>query len=372
MRLSKNAKRSLKGNKNFMTDTSDILFTELDHLGIIMLNRPQALNALTHEMAIALYEQLEQWEAEQEIKAVTIQGKGEKAFCAGGDIRKIYDARHDKHLAIKQFFWDEYRLNHRIHHYPKPYIALLDGITMGGGVGVSIHGSHRIATELFSFAMPETGIGFFPDIGGSYFLSRCPGQTGIYLGLTGTRIKAADALYLGLIDYFVLEEKKAELLDALASTRLLGYPHTAITEIIKSFSTPAETAPLINYRELIDQCFVFNTIEEIFTALRAQDNEWCTNTLKILQSKSPTSLKVTLQQLRNAATLDFDQCMQMEYRMVLRFLAGHDFYEGVRAVIVDKDQKPQWQPAELSAVTQNDVDKYFAPLTDTPELSFEK
>jgi enoyl-CoA hydratase len=355
-----------------MTKSTDIQFTDLGGLGVAILNRPQALNALTHRMALMLYEQLDEWANEPDIKTILIQGAGEKIFCAGGDIREIYAARRNKNLTSKQFFWDEYRLNHRIHHYSKPYIALIDGVIMGGGVGIAMHGSHRIATEHFKFAMPETSIGFFPDIGGSYCLARCPGQTGIYLGLTGARIQAADALYLGLVDYFVPEEKKAELIDALASSQFTGeYPHTIATNIIKNYSAITAPAPLEEYRELIDQCFAFNTVEEIVLALQQHpDNEWCAKTLQTLLKVSPTSLKITLQQLRNAAQLDFDECLKMDYRLALRFLINHDFYEGIRAAIIDKDQKPQWQPAELNAVTQSDVDKYFAPLKDIAELSF--
>jgi enoyl-CoA hydratase len=354
-----------------MSEQNDILFTELGSLGVVTLNRPQALNALSHAMAIALYEKLTAWIIDEDVKAVLIYADNGKAFCAGGDIRNIYDARLDPELKIKQFFWDEYRLNRCIQHYKKPYIALLDGITMGGGVGISLHGSHRIVTENFSFAMPETGIGFFPDVGGSYLLSRCPGQTGIYLGLTGARIKAADALYLNLADHFVHSERKAELIDALASTQLNGDAHTAFMNIVKAYSTAAETAPLAAHRELIDRCFAFDTVEEIITALQTCDQEWCTNTAKILLSKSPTSLKVTLQQLRKAKSMEFDQCMQMEYRMTMRFLQEQDFYEGIRAVIVDKDQKPNWQPADLAAVQRSDIEKYFAPLKEIPELIFD-
>lgn len=354
-----------------MSKQNDILFTEVGQLGVVTLNRPQALNALSHEMAIALNEQLIEWEDDEEINAILIQAEGEKAFCAGGDIRKIYEAKSDPKLTIKQFFWDEYRLNSYIHHYKKPYIAFLDGITMGGGVGISIHGSCRIATEKFSFAMPETGIGFFPDIGGSYLLSHCPGETGVYLGLTGARIKVADALYLGLVNHFVPSDNKTELFNALTSTSFTNVPKDALTDILKDYATTPEPAPLSLIRSLIDECFAFDHIEEIIDALQKHNDEWCINTAKILLSKSPTSLKVTLEQLRKAKNKGFNQCMQMEYRLTNRFLKGHDFYEGVRAVIVDKDQKPQWKPANLSDVTQKDVEQYFAPLTATEELNFD-
>lgn len=348
----------------------DIIFCELSNIGIVTLNRPKALNALSQDMILKLYHQLAKWKKDDQTKVIVIQGEGEKAFCAGGDIRKVYEARHDQELAIKHFFWDEYRLNDRIHHYQKPYVSLLDGITMGGGVGVSIHGSHRIVTERFLFAMPETGIGFFPDVGGSYFLSRCPGQTGIYLGLTGERIKAADAIYLGLADNFVSVERIAELFDTLASNNLGSDVKSAVTQVIEEASSPAGDPPLAQHREEIDACFGFTTMEEILAALKQRNNEWSHKTTELLLTKSPTSLKVTLEQIHRGKNQSFDECMRMEYRLVNRFLKGHDFYEGVRALIVDKDQKPFWQPSELSAITARAIDAYFAPLTDTPELEF--
>lgn len=353
-----------------MAEHPEILFTELSNLGLLTLNRPKALNALTHEMCVAIYEQLQEWERDPDIKTVMVQGAGEKAFCAGGDIRAIYEARHDRNLLIKRFFWDEYRLDHQIFHYPQPYIALLDGITMGGGVGISILGSHRIATERFMFAMPETSIGFFPDVGGSYFLPRCPGQTGIYLGLTGERINAANAIYLGLVNHYVSSDKLPELIDAVATSNLGTDAPTMITQLIESACSYPGDAPLADHRNDIDFCFKFDTIEEILNALQQRDNEWCSKTAALLLTKSPTSLKVTLKQLRLGKNLNLDQCLQMEYRMVIQFLKGHDLYEGIRAVIIEKDQKPKWQPSELSKITEDDVDSYFAPLKDTPELAF--
>lgn len=348
----------------------DILFTIIGNIGLVTLNRPKALNALTHDMVIELYNQLDEWKNNKDIQAIVIQGAGDKAFCAGGDIRNIYDARIDPELSIKRFFWDEYRLNHRIFHYPKPYIALLDGITMGGGVGVSIHGSYRIATERFVFAMPETSIGFFPDVGGSYFLPRCPGETGTYLGLTGERIKSSDGIYLGLVNYFVSVEKLPDLTDSLATDTLGGKASEKVLHLIKSASSPDGNPTLAEYREDIDQCFKYDSMEEIIEALQHQNNDWSKKTLEVLKTKSPTSLKVTLKQLRNGKKLSFDECLKMEYRMDMRFLKTHDLYEGIRAVIIEKDQKPQWQPSELSKVSNSEVDAYFAPLKETKELKF--
>lgn len=348
-----------------MLNSAEILFSEVSSntgaVGLITLDRPQALNALNYGMIVDMYNQLHEWANNAAIKAVIIQGSGEKAFCAGGDIRKIYEARQTQDPLLAQFFWHEYRLNRFIHNYPKPYIALLNGVTMGGGAGISIPGSLRIATEKLMFAMPETGIGFFPDVGGSYFLSHCPGQTGIFLGLTGTRIKAADAIYLGLADQFVLTEKLPQVIDALVNTDL---------DHIAPFTSDPGSPTLSDVRQDIDACFGFDSVEEIIAALEKKNNAWSLGVINMLTSKSPTSLKVTLQQLRRGAKLNFDQCLQMEYRLTMRFLLAHDLKEGVRAVIIDKDQNPKWQPAKLSDVSQAAVDAYFAPLVDQKELQF--
>ncbi len=357
-----------------MQNNSEIIFTETTgnngNLGLITLNRPQAFNALNLAIINALDKQLRVWATDPNIKAVVVQSSGEKAFCAGGDIRQNYTTGKTNIALATLFFWHKYRSNHLIHHYSKPYIALVNGITMGGGVGISEHGSYRVATEKLTFAMPETGIGFFPDVGGSYFLPRLPGQNGIYLGLTGARSNAADAQYLTLIDYCVATEKLPEIILALAASDFGSDADTAIKTCLQTFAIKPAQASLAEYRNNIDACFQYNRIEDIFTALEKQSDEWCRNTAKLLLSKSPTSLKVTLQQLRRGTNLGFDQALQMEYRLVTRFLPGHDFYEGVRAAIIDKDQKPQWQPARLAEVKDADVNAYFAPLVDAPELNF--
>jgi len=353
-------------------NTNEIKFEVIQQIGLITLHRPHALNALTNEMVVAMYHQLGEWAEDPTIKAVVINGDGEKAFCAGGDIRKVYEARNNpQHIDPKKFFWDEYRLNHRIYHFPKPYISLLDGITMGGGVGISIHGSHRVATERFSFAMPETGIGFFPDVGASFFLPRCPDQTGIYLGLSGARIKAADALELKFVTHYVPAKHLSALIETLSKADYSAdWPRDVVSEIIKHFTRDAGTPELKLYHPHINLCFSHQTVENILKELDGHRLEWCHQVSAILKTKSPTSLKVTLHALRHGAMINFDQCMQTEYRLAVRFLEGHDFFEGVRAVIIDKDQKPQWQPSELSAISESDVEKFFAPLQETTELNF--
>lgn len=344
--------------------TSEVLFTERKgtggNVGVITLNRPQALNALTHAMCLDMLNQLQLWAEADSIKAVVIQGTGDKVFSAGGDIKHLYQIGNSGKLEqAYAFFRDEYRLNHLIHHYPKPFIALLDGLTMGGGVGVSIHGSHRVVTERFVFAMPETAIGFFPDIGGSYFLSRCPGEIGTYLGLTGMRLDPAEAIYAELADHFIFSNHLEECLEALCAARLGSQAFQTVTNVLDIYSITAETPALSVARKAIDTCFSLDTVEDIFNTLNNQSKPWYKTTLAALSEKSPTSLKVTLRAIREGVSLDFDSCMKMEYRVCQRFMNTPDFYEGVRAVLIDKDRKPHWQPSTIEEVTDQQVNEFF-------------
>ncbi|ANK79789.1 MAG: enoyl-CoA hydratase [Rhizobiales bacterium NRL2] len=350
-----------------MTDTDDeIVFGRKGALGTILLNRPKALNALTHEMVVAMHPQVRDWARDDGVKAVLIQGAGEKAFCAGGDIRKLYDEGRAGGQYPYDFYHDEYRLNADIHYYPKPWISFLNGIVMGGGCGVSIPGSHRIATENVMFAMPETGIGLFPDVGGSFFLSRCPGRVGEYLALTGARLKAADCLYAGVADHYVPAAKLEALATALEGT---DGSHEHVGATIAGFVEDPGAAPLAEARDVIDRCFAGATVEEIVAALESEGGEWAAKQAKTIRAKSPTSSKVALRQVREGARRDFRDCMVMEWRMVNRIIAGHDFYEGTRATVVDKDQSPKWDPPTLEGVTDADVDAYFAPL-EKGDLTF--
>jgi len=338
-----------------MTDESEVLFERRGAAGLITLNRPKALNALTHGMCLALKAQLDEWAGDAAIKAVIVRGAGERAFCAGGDIRALYDSGRAGTPYALDFYRDEYILDATIKHFPKPYVALIRGIVMGGGVGVSLHGSHRVADESTMFAMPETGIGLFPDVGGSYFLPRLPGETGMYLALTGARLKSADALNSGVATHFVPAAKTETLIERLAAG---DAPNAAIGAL--SCNTGA--APLAELRAMIDRFFAGNTIEAILSALDADDGDWSRATAATIRTKSPTSLKIAFRQLRTGRGLEFDDCMRMEFRMVNRVIAGHEFYEGVRATIIDKDQSPKWQPATLEAVSDAEIDVYFAPL----------
>jgi len=336
---------------------AEVLFEKRGAAGLITLNRPKALNALTRDMALAMKEQLDAWAGDAQVKTVIVQGAGDRAFCAGGDIRSLYESGRAGTPYALDFYRDEYLLDAAIKHYPKPYVALICGIVMGGGVGVSVHGSHRVADETTTFAMPETGIGLFPDVGGSFFLPRCPGEVGMYLALTGARLKTADCLYAGIATHFVAKDKRAALVDRLADGMT---PDAALADLHES--VPGTF--LDSHRKSIDAIFGESSVDELLAALDAEHTDWSRDTAKTIRAKSPTSTKLTFRQLREGAALSFDECMRMEYRMVHRIVGGHDFYEGVRATIIDKDGTPRWRPAALEEVTDADIAAYFASLPE--------
>jgi enoyl-CoA hydratase len=341
----------------------DILFAVRGRLGHITMNRPKALNALTHDMSLRLDAQLRRWAAEPRVHTLAITGAGDRAFCAGGDVRALWEAGSNGRLT-REFYWNEYRMNRRIFRYAKPYVALMDGITMGGGVGVSAPGRFRVATEKTLFAMPETGIGLFPDVGASYYLSHLPDQIGLYLGLTGARLKAADLLFCGLATHFIPS--------AMLPAVIVALEREPADDVLRRLAAqPREEAPVAALRGTIARCFAGDTVEEILAALDREGGTFADETRRTIAQKSPFSLRVTLRELRAAATLDFEDCMRMEYRLVRRFMGDHDFFEGVRAVLVDKDNKPTWRPAALADVTPAMVDAYFAPFADEPELNFD-
>ena len=346
----------------------DIRFDRQGRLGIVTLDRPQALNALTLEMAAALDDRLTAWAEDAGVAAIVIRSAGGRAFCAGGDIRALYEAGRRRDPYVRDFYRTEYRLNHRIKTYRKPYIALIDGIVMGGGVGLSVHGSHRVVTERCQFAMPETGIGFFPDVGGSWFLPRCPGRLGTYLGLTGARLGAADAFYCGAATHYVASDDLARVQGALEQASWKGDHGVVVATLLDRMAADPGAPPLARHREAIDRCFGGDTIEGILSRLALEKTAWADETMAILRRKSPTSLKVTLRQLRLGGALsDFAAAMRMEYRMALHTVAGRDFYEGVRAAVIDKDQAPQWQPATLAEISEAMVGHYFEPASE-PDL----
>ncbi|MGB6976333.1 MAG: enoyl-CoA hydratase/isomerase family protein [Gammaproteobacteria bacterium] len=331
-------------------------------IGVITLNRPEALNALTLPMCVALEQQLSIWEEEDAIKAVVIQGAGQRGFCAGGDLRVLYETKSEQVVKAKQFFCQEYRADWRVFNFPKPYIALLHGIVMGGGVGISIPGSHRLVAEDLVWAMPETGIGIFPDVGTSYFLIRCPGKTGLYLGLTGTRLGAADAVALGFADAIMPRNQFAAFFDTLLATSLGDKPYSVITELMQQFVISTEPPKLSAQQKIINKCFAASSVEGIIQGLQQQPQEWAQQTAATLLKRSPTSLKVTYRLLQPGKKLDYGDCLRTDYRLANRFLVHPDFLEGIRAALIDKDLQPHWSPNHLQQITEQDVAAFFAPL----------
>ena len=345
---------------------SDIICERRGAAGFVLLNRPQALNALTREMVQRLDAALERWARDTSVERVVIAGMGGRAFCAGGDIRLLHDqglaGRFDAQL---DFYRDEYRLNQRIARYPKPYVALLDGYVMGGGVGVSIHGSHRIAGDRLAFAMPEVSIGFFPDVGATFFLPRLPDATGAYLAVTGARIGTGDAVELGLATAHVPSARFADLALALEAPG-----DTDV--IIESFRAAPPTGTLGPHRALISAAFGPCQISHLLLALEqaaAEGSAFAADTLALLRAKSPTSVALGLRQMTEGRSADIETALRIEFRIVARICRMGDFYEGVRAVIIDKDNLPRWNPARLEDVDNRAIDACFAPL-GSQELTF--
>ena len=344
--------------------SDEIILERKGRVGSVTLNRPKALNALTQPMVLDLHARLEEWAEDTAIAAVVVRGAaredGRVPFCAGGDIRLLYGERDDPERDFATVFYaQEYRLNTFIFRYPKPYAALIDGVVMGGGVGISIHGSHRVMTERALFAMPETGIGLFPDVGATYFLPRLRGKAGLYLGLTGARIGAADSLYLGLASHVVASDALQALDETLLAADLGGDAHAAVGRMLAESAADLGPAPLAAHQAAIDRCFDAGSVEEIVTNLEAEGSDWAAETLATLLQKSPTSLKVSYKQLTEYGERDFEEAMELEYRLAMHCNLGADFFEGIRAQIVDKDRNPAWRPARLGDVTAAAVDAYF-------------
>ncbi len=333
----------------------EIRFERTGLAGIVTLTRPKALNAVTHNMVRALSRALTAWEGDAGISLVIIKAEG-RAFSAGGDILHIYEAGRAGNPPI-DFFADEYRLNAQIARFPKPYVALIDGIVMGGGVGVSFHGSHRIMTENAQFAMPEVGIGFFPDVGGSHLLPDLGGHFGMYLALTGNRIRYGDALWSGLATHTVAADGLTGLIERLTET---GEPEGVLRGYFRAASRETDREAL----EAIARHFSRPTLADIMESLESEaaSDTFAAKTLETILSRSPTSLSVAFRQIRAGLTMSMDDCMRMEFRILNRMLAGNDFYEGIRAAIIDKGSKPNWRPSRLEHVDPADVDSYFEPL----------
>jgi enoyl-CoA hydratase len=332
----------------------------------ITLNRPKALNALTLDMAVAMTKLLREWAADPSVGAVLLDGAGERGLCAGGDIRALYDAAKSGGNLPEKFWATEYRLNVLIAHYPKPFIAIMDGTVMGGGVGLSAHAAHRVVTERSAVAMPEVGIGFFPDVGASFLLARPPGYAGTYLALTGERIGAADAIDCGLADVNIPSGRLVEIPAALADCRTADDTRRTLGEM----SLAAPPGKLAAARQWIEGCYGANAVEDIADRLGACSIDAARTALATMQKASPTSLKVTLRNIRAAAAFTrVEQSFQQDYRIALACIAGHDFIEGIRAAIVDKDRNPVWRPDKLDDVTADIVERHFRPVGEL-ELTF--
>jgi enoyl-CoA hydratase len=341
--------------------TDDVLARVKNGMGLLTLNRPQAINSLNQTMVTALDSALSSWAGDPQVRAVVVDGAGDRGLCAGGDVVALYRSARADGVDARKFWFDEYRLNARIGRFPKPYVALMDGIVMGGGVGVSAHGNVRVVTEKSKIAFPEVGIGFIPDVGGTYLLSRAPGLLGMHAALTGAPFSGADAIELGFADHFV---PQADLEPFTAMVAAEG-PEVAVD----AFAQDPPPSPLAGQRHWIDECYAGQTIAEIMAALRGHHDPAAGDAASLIATRSPVALAVTLAAVRRAAALKtLEDVLVQEYRVSCASLRSHDFVEGIRAQLVDKDRNPQWSPSSIDAVTEADVEAYFAPAD--PDLTF--
>ena len=345
-----------------MTAQSDEVLTRVDgRVGFITLNRPRAINSLTHTMVTAMDAVLRDWADDDAVEAVVVTGAGERGLCAGGDVVALYHSAKAGGAEARRFFFDEYRLNARIGRYPKPYVAVMDGIVMGGGVGISGHGSVRVATETCKIAMPEVGIGFIPDVGGTYLLSRAPGGLGLHAALTGAPFGAGDAIVMGFADHYVPHADLEAFTAALVTD--------GVRAALGAFSRDAPPSPLADQRDWIDPCYAGDSVGDIVAALRDRDEGPANDAADLITTRSPVALAVTLAAVRRAATLkSLEDVLVQEYRVSCASLRSHDFVEGIRAQLVDKDRNPRWSPSTIAAVTADDVAQYFIPAD--PDLTF--
>ncbi|KAK7938317.1 hypothetical protein WMY93_001643 [Mugilogobius chulae] len=341
----------------------EVLMQRVGRAGVITMNRPKVLNALNLNMIRSIYPQLKKWESDNDTDLVIIKGVGGKAFCAGGDIRAVTEAGKVGDPLAEDFFREEYILNHAIGTCKKPYVALIDGITMGGGVGLSVHGRFIVATEKTLFAMPETGIGLFPDVGGGYFLPRLQGKLGLFLALTGFRLKGRDVHRAGVATHFVDSNKMCDLEQELVNCPTVD-DVAKVLDSYQSQSSSGSDKPFVLEKHIsdIDRLFSADSVEGIMQNLTADGSEFALKQAQTLSRMSPTSLKMTFKQLQLGGALSLKDVLIMEYRLSQACMRGHDFYEGVRAVLVDKDQSPRWSPSSLDQVSDQDVDQCFSSL----------
>jgi enoyl-CoA hydratase len=344
--------------------TNDTLIRREGTAGRISMNRPKALNALTYPMVGKISLALGNWATDAAVELIILDGTGDRALCAGGDVLSLYESRIDGSGYARKFWADEYHLNAQIARFSKPFVALMDGIVMGGGIGLSGHASHRIVTDRSMLAMPETSIGLIPDVGGTWLLSRAPGEVGTYLGLTGARMQAADAIYAGFADTFVSSNRLPELAAALREAN-----RGNLDQIIAEYATAAPASEIHAIAGEIDTAFSGDHVEGIIAALSRSGTAWAAKTLNGLNSKSPKALKATLAALRQARALpSLESALNVEYRLVTRLFEDGEFIEGVRALLVDKDKAPKWNPAALAEVTDVMVANLLSPLPGGEEL----
>lgn len=347
-----------------MTAESDEVLTRVDGgIGFLTLNRPKAINSLTHNMVTIIAKALTDWADDDGVRAVVLTGAGERGLCAGGDVVAIYHSARDQGHEARRFWFDEYRLNAQIGSYPKPFVAIMDGIVMGGGVGVAGHGSVRVVTDTSKVAMPEVGIGFIPDVGGTYLLSRAPGGLGLHAALSGAPFSGSDAIALGFADHYIPHDSLQAFTAAIVAD--------GVDAAVKAFATEPPPSHLVAQRDWIDECYAGETVADIVAALRGHDEDEAKKAADLIASRSPIAAAVTLASVRRAAELDtLEDVLVQEYRVSSASLDSHDLVEGIRAQIVDKDRNPTWNPPSLDAVTDEDVEQYFAPAD--PDLTFEE
>ena len=345
-----------------MTDESDDILSRVeDGVGFVTLNRPKAINSLNQGMVDELSTVLAGWEQDATVGVVVLSGAGERGLCAGGDVVAIYHSARADGVAARRFWRDEYLLNAQIGRFPKAYVSLMDGIVMGGGVGVGAHANTRVVTDTSKIAMPEVGIGFIPDVGGTYLLSRAPGALGLHAALTGAPFSGADAIALGFADHFVPHDK----LDAFSHTIVAD----GVERAVAAHAIEPPPSSLVSQRDWIDQCYGGDAVADIVAALRGHDAGPANDAANLIATRSPIALSVTLEAVRRAAKMDtLEDVLTQDYRVSCASLRSHDLVEGIRAQLVDKDRNPQWSPASLAQVSAADVDAYFAPVED--DLTF--
>jgi len=345
-----------------VSDDSDEVLTEVEgSVGLITLNRPKAINSLNQHMVDALTAILTDWADDDAVRAVVLSGAGERGLCAGGDVVSIYHSARKDGVEARRFWRDEYLLNAQIAEFPKPYVALMDGIVMGGGVGVSAHANTRVVTDTSKIAMPEVGIGFIPDVGGVYLLSRAPGGLGLHAALTGAPFSGADAIAMGFADHYVPHADVEALRRAVVTD--------GVDKALEKYSIEPPPSELAAQRKWIDECFAGDTVDDIVAALRGHDAGPANDAADLIATRSPIALSVALEAVRRAANLEtLKDVLTQDYRVSSASLRSHDLVEGIRAQLIDKDRNPKWSPAQLPAVTAADIEAYFTPVDD--DLSF--